>query len=294
MSQLLRVVLLGTGTPDPRPHRGGSSTFVGVGDAGVVFDLGPGATRNLAAAGIDLATIDHVFFTHLHFDHSTDYPHFALSRWDQGAGRGDDLNVYGPRPLERMTERLFGHDGAFGPDLVARTNHPMSLQAYRNRGGEMPRQRPRIAVRELEVGDTVSADEWTVRVGHARHAQPYLTSLAYRLDAEAGSVVISGDTRPLPEIVELARGAHTLVHMAMQVDAARDQWPDIYTACTTARGAGEIAAAAGVQRLVLVHVMTEADDLAYMNAMVDEARDVFDGCVIGGADGLALAFPEPD
>ena len=245
------------------------------------------------SAGIDLATIDHVFFTHLHFDHSTDYPHFALSRWDQGAGRGDDLNVYGPRPLERMTERLFGHDGAFGPDLVARTNHPMSLQAYRNRGGVMPRHRPRIAVRELEVGDTVSADGWTVRVGHARHAQPYLTSLAYRLDAEAGSVVISGDTRPLPEIVELARGAHTLVHMAMQVDAAREQWPDIYSACTTARGAGEIAAAAGVQRLVLVHVMTEADDPAYMQAMVAEAREVFDGYVIGGADGLALAFPEP-
>ncbi len=122
----------------------------------------------------------------------------------------------------------------------------------------------------------------------------YLTSLAYRLDAEAGSVVISGDTRPLPEIVELARGAHTLVHMAMQVDAAREQWPDIYTACTTARGAGEIAAAAGVRRLVLVHVLTEADDPAYMNAMVAEAREVFDGCVIGGADGLSLAIPAPD
>lgn len=293
MSQPLRMVLLGTGTPDPRPNRGGSSTYVGVGDAGVVFDLGPGATRNLAASGIDLATIGHVFFTHLHFDHSTDYAHFALSRWDQGAGRGDDLSVLGPRPLERMTERLFGHDGAFGPDLVARTNHPMSLQAFRNRGGAMPRRRPRFAVRELEVGDTVSADGWTVRVGHAQHAQPYLTSLAYRLDADGGSIVISGDTRPLPEIVELARGAHTLVHMAMEVDAARERWPDIYAACTTARGAGEIAAAAGVQRLVLVHVMTEADDPAYMNAMVKEAHEVFDGCVIGGADGLSLTFPEP-
>ncbi len=291
MSQPLRMVLLGTGTPDPRPHRGGSSTYVAVGGAGLVFDLGPGATRNLAAAGIDLLSIGHVFFTHLHFDHTTDYPHFALSRWDQGAGRGDDLKVYGPRPLRRTTERLFGHDGAFGPDLVARTNHPMSLQAFRNRGGLLPRLRPRIQVRELEIGDVVTADGWTVRVGHAQHAQPYLRSLAYRLDAEAGSVVISGDTRPLPEVVELARGAHTLVHMAMHVDAARERWPDIYTACTTARGAGEIAAAAGVKRLVLVHVAEEADDPSYMDAMVAEARTVFDGCVIGGADGLQLTFP---
>ena len=57
---------------------------------------------------------------------------------------------------------------------------------------------------------------------------------------------------------------------------------------TTARGAGEIAAAAGVQRLVLVHVAEEADDPAYMAAMLAEAREVFDGCVIGGADGLLL------
>ena len=43
-----------------------------------------------------------------------------------------------------------------------------------------------------------------------------------------------------------------------------------------------------VQRLVLVHVMTEADDPAYMQAMVKEANEVFDGCVFGGADGLSL------
>ncbi len=291
MGEPLRVVLLGTGTPDPRPHRGGSSTYVGVGDAGIIFDLGPGATRNLAVAGIDPITIDHVFFTHLHFDHSTDYAHFVLSRWDQGAGGGDDLQVLGPAPVARMTERLFGDDGAYGPDLTARISHPMSLQAFRNRGGEMPRARPRLHVRELDVGDVVNQDGWTVRVGHAQHAQPYLTSLAYRLDAEAGSIVISGDTKPLPEIVELAQGAHTLIHMAMEVDAARGQWPDIYSACTTARGAGEIAAAAGVQRLVLVHVVVEADDPAYMDAMITEAQDVFDGEVIGGADGLQLTIP---
>lgn len=291
MGESMRIVFLGTGTPDPRPHRGGSSIYVGVGDAGVVFDLGPGATRNMALSGIDTTTVDHVFFTHLHFDHSSDYPHFVLSRWDQGAGSGDELKVLGPAPLGRMTERLFAQDGAYGPDLTARINHPMSLQAFRNRGGEMPRQRPSLHVRELRPGDIVTEDAWTVHVDHAQHAQPHLESLAYRLEADAGSIVISGDTKPLAEMADLARGAHTLVHMAMEVDAARQRWPDIYAACTTARGAAEVAAAAGVQRVVLVHLGVEADDPSYAETMLNEAREAFDGEVVAGSDGLELKIP---
>jgi len=291
MGEPMRIVLLGTGTPDPRPQRAGSSTYVGVGDAGVVFDLGPGATRNLALAGIDPISIGHVFFTHLHFDHSADYAHFMLSRWDQGAGAADELSVYGPSPIARMTERLFGRDGAFEPDLLARVNHPMSQQAFRNRGGVMPRGLPQISVQELRIGDVVKTKGWVVRTAHAQHAQPYLTSLAYRIDTQAGSVVISGDTKPLPGMAEFARDAHTLVHMAMEVDAARGRWPDIYAACTSAHGAGKIAAAAGVDRLVLVHVSIEADEPAYAAAMVSEANEVFDGEVFVGTDGLQLMVP---
>lgn len=289
MSHSLSIVLLGTGTPAPLPHRVGTSTLVMLGSQGIVFDLGPGATFNLVAAGIEPAAVTHVFFTHHHFDHNTDFGHFVLTRWDQGAGRGDELEVYGPPPTARLTDLLFGETGVYGPDLEARSRHPMSLRAYRMRGGVLPRRKPVVRPHELGLGDQVQGDGWTVRTGRAVHAQPYLESLAYRFEAPVGSIVISGDTCPLPEMVELARGAHTLIHMGMELDEARERWPDVYGSCTSALGAGKIAAEAGVQRLVLVHLGPAADDPGQAEAMAAEARSVFSGEVVAGEDRTELA-----
>ena len=39
----------------------------------------------------------------------------VLQRWDQGAARIPNLQVYGPPPIARMTEQLFGENGVYGP-----------------------------------------------------------------------------------------------------------------------------------------------------------------------------------
>ena len=69
----------------------------------------------LAAA--PAAAHTHAFFTHLHYDHCMDYGRLFLQRWDQGADRIADLDVYGPPPIARMTAQLFGADGVYGPDI---------------------------------------------------------------------------------------------------------------------------------------------------------------------------------
>jgi ribonuclease Z len=66
------------------------------------------------------------FFTHLHYGHCMDYGRLVLQRWDQGGDRIADLNVYGPPPIARMTEQLFGVDGIYGPDIRARIEHKSS------------------------------------------------------------------------------------------------------------------------------------------------------------------------
>ena len=65
-------------------------------------------------------------------------------------------------------------------------------------------------------------------------------------------VVISGDTRPVAALREVARGADLLVHEATfsHEDLARAR----ETGHSTAREAAELAAAAGVKRLVLTHI----------------------------------------
>ena len=288
MSANLRLVLLGTGNPTPRAQRAGQSIAVLADGAGAVFDLGPGSAMNLFASSIDPLEIDQLFFTHHHFDHMADFGHFVMARWDQGAGAGDALSVYGPPPLRRIVDLLFGPEGVYGPDLQARTRHPLSQRIHQLRGGPMPRTLPRLDVRELEEGDAVASDHWTVTAGPARHVQPYLASRSYRLQTADASVVISGDTRPLPELVEFAHGADVLVHMAMDLQADIDAWPEIATSCTGAAGAAQIAAQASVKRLVMVHLGDTTDDPERRDAMLAEARAQFDGDIALGEDFLEV------
>ena len=288
MSADLSLVLLGTGNPTPRAQRAGQSIAVLAEGAGAVFDLGPGSAMNLFASQVDPLAIDQLFFTHHHFDHMADFGHFVMARWDQGAGAGDALSVYGPPPLRRIADLLFSPEGVYGPDLRARTRHPLSQRIHQLRGGPMPRTLPVMDVHELEEGEAVATDRWTVTTGPARHVQPYLASRSYRLQTADASVVISGDTRPLPELVEFAREADLLVHMAMDLQDDIDTWPEIATSCTGAAGAARIAAQANVKRLVLVHLGDRCDDPARKSAMLAEAHANFPGPITLGEDLLEV------
>ena len=157
--------------------------------------------------------VTHAFFTHLHYDHCMDYGRLVLQRWDQGADRIPDLNVYGPAPIARMTEQLFGADGIYGPDIRARIEHQSSQDQFEARGGRLPRRRPAPKVTEIRAGSVIDGDGWKVTVGHAQHVQPYLECLAFRIDTSEGSICYTGDSGPSDAIVELAKGCDILIHM---------------------------------------------------------------------------------
>ena len=77
-----------------------------------------------------------------------DYGRLVLQRWDQGADRIADLNVYGPPPIGRMTEQLFGVEGVYGPDIRARIEQRAARinsrrEAARCRAGVRRRRSPR-------------------------------------------------------------------------------------------------------------------------------------------------------
>src|SRR5512145_224997 len=100
------VTLLGTGTPAPSLTRQSSGYLIEVGTDVIVWDHGPGAHQRLIESGRRSVEVTHAFFTHLHYDHCMDYGRLVLQRWDQGAGRIPDLEVYGPTPLARITGQL--------------------------------------------------------------------------------------------------------------------------------------------------------------------------------------------
>lgn len=213
LSAMTRLLLLGTGTPAPLAHRAGSSYLVQTGDERLLFDCGPGSVRRLLEAGVNPAGIDHLFLTHLHYDHCVDFAYLVLTRWDQGAGRIPELPVYGPPPLVRMSSRLFAADGAFGPDLQARTEHPGSHFIYEARGGILPRRPPEPRVTEVEDGSRVESAAWTLEVAEVAHVQPQLTCLAYRLTTEETTIVFGGDSAPDAGVRTLV-----LVHLTEQLE----------------------------------------------------------------------------
>ena len=68
----MKVVVVGSGSALPDPSRGNPSQAVVVDGEVLLFDCGERATVNLVRAGINPMNVDHVFLTHLHWDHMVD------------------------------------------------------------------------------------------------------------------------------------------------------------------------------------------------------------------------------
>lgn len=276
---MARIHVIGSGTPTPSPDRFGSCFVTEVAGEQVMVDCGPAATHKLVKAGLWPTRIDYLFFTHHHFDHDVDYPCFLLCRWDQSIGKEKRLQVYGPSPTERLTEGILGEDGVFAHDWKARVNHPASQRVYVNRGGRLPRKPPDVYARDVGPGKVYAAAGWQMTAATAEHVQPYLDSLAYRLDSPEGSIVFTGDTAPCRSVVELARGADVMLCMCWGGQEEIERSGEAVGVCGTL-DAARMAQEAGVKKLVLVHVGNKLAGHGPMEKGVGDVSRVYDGQII--------------
>ncbi len=286
----MKITLLGTGTPTPSVNRVGSSYLIEIGSSHILMDHGPGASHRYLQTGKRITEISHLFFSHLHYDHCADYPRLVLQRWDQSNGGVPELEVYGPPPLARMTESLFGSDGAFSPDIEARIKHQASIDIFEKRGGTPPRKAPAPRIRELAPGELVHGPDWTVKVGEAQHMQPYLQCLAYRIDSEVGSMCYSGDSGGRSEqIIQLASGCDVLIHMVHFLSGTEPT--EIYReTCGNHMDTAYIAREAGVKTLVLSHILEQIDQPGIRERVIAEMSAVFKGTIIWGEDLMEVPF----
>lgn len=277
---MLRVLPLGAGTPTPTPSRFGSSTVVEVGGEYLMFDCGPATTHKLVKAGLFPTQIDYLFFTHHHFDHDVDYPCFLLCRWDQGIGQENELRVFGPPPTEEFTHSLLDEEtGSFRWDWLARVHHPASQLTYALRGGTLPRKPPYVNAKDIGVGPVHASNGWSVTAGPAEHVQPWLDSLAYRLETPEGSIVFTGDTHPCQSVVDLAKGADLLVCMCWDDQEIMAANGDLTAVCGTT-GAAEMARDAGVKTLLLTHMGKNIASHGPLEKGLADVGRVFDGRVL--------------
>ena len=326
-----RLVLLGTaGGPLPSPVRSGIATAVVVGRRVLLVDCGSGVTRQLRRARL-LQQLDSVFLTHLHSDHDCDYFNLFLLGWPILQWK-PAIRVFGPGPAGGRAALPADPEGGPPPSLVS-PDHPTpglhdltALQtrahAYdlnvRTRDAGRSDLAGLIDARELTLPPGLDAagpdrvapamepllvhEDADVRVTAilVEHA-PVFPSFAFRFDTADGSVVVSGDTAPSPNLVALARGADVLVHEVFDdpVDQGsggealswqeQQQQKHLLSSHTPLSAVGKVATEAGVGRLVLTHFVPGDDVLPDDHWVKGASRD-FGGEVIPGADLLEVAL----
>jgi ribonuclease BN (tRNA processing enzyme) len=278
-----RLVLLGAGGgPRPRKSNSAPAQVIVVNGAAYVVDCGDGVARQLVLAGIPLPTLRHVFLTHQHSDHNADYGNLILLAWT--AGLRARVDAWGPPPLEKMTEHF-----------LAMNEYDIDTRIADE--GRIPLA-PLWHVHELTQGGPVVEDENVRVTATLVDHPPVVPAFGYRFDTRDRSIVISGDTKPSDNLIELARGAQVLVHDALYAPAidrlvagvpnAATLKQSIMSHHTTAEDAGRVAQAAGVETLVLSHLVPPEDPAVTDQMWIDAARTHFDGKVIVAKDLLEI------
>lgn len=290
---MTRLHVLGAGTPTPTAERFGTAHALELSDGRILmFDCGPGATGKLVRQGFSPVAVSDLFFTHHHFDHNADYGCFLMCRWDQAAVDPHGLSVWGPSPTRSTTHKLIGPDGVFAPDWNARVGHPLSQQVWLNRGGSLPRRPPQVRVTDVGPGTIQRSDLYTVTAARAVHVQPFLDSLAYRVDTPDGAVVFTGDTEPCASVVDLARGAAVLVAMCWDRQPRMVERGEARGQSGT-EAAALMAAEAGVDHLVLAHIGPALASQDELEVGRDEVSRIFPGRVTFSHEGTVVDLSGP-
>ena len=275
----MELILLGTGYPYPSAERAGPSCAVVVGGKAFIVDAGRGTVMRLAATGISWGSIQSVFITHLHSDHIDGLPDLFHSTWQ--FGNGGPFDLYGPKGIRQVADGILQF---YGPDIHIR----------RDLTEKLPAAGARINTHVIEEGVVFEMPD-TVRItAFAVNHHPVEPAFGFRFDAGTESIVISGDTRPNPNLDRFAKDADILVHEAYvngntgSPGEGQRPWT-IYDYHSSAAEAGEAAEKAGVKILVLTHLIPGNAPERYF---LQEAKKTFHGEVIVGRDLMRIPVPD--
>lgn len=214
----------------------------------VWVDAGSGTFDALSRL-MDPADLDAVVISHMHVDHCADVlPLYHYLRF--GAPARDPMPLIVPAgAVDRLAAFLDSGDGSHLPEVF----------------------------QSLTPGpEPVAVGAMTFQFGSADHPVPTL-----QLRAEAGgrSIAYSADTGTGSDLTTLARGANTLLAEGSFQGVDKPAPHHL-----TAAEAGDIAREAGVERLILTHLMPTLDP----HQSIAEAAARFRGDVMVAAPGLEV------
>lgn len=294
----LYVITTGTGAPLPDPARVGPQTVVVAGDQMLVFDTGPGSTRQLALTGLGISSVNALFLTHFHSDHISDLGELMLQHWT-GTGTTEPLHIYGPPGVEDV---VAGFTAAYQLDRVYRIDH---------HGAEtMPPSGFGGVVHAFDLGTDLMSSDVVYEAGDVQviafnvDHPPVVPAVGFRVNYKDRSVMITGDTIYSDSLIQHAMGADLMVsdslnHKMSQMvaDAGKDMdnnltsvTEDIQESHIRPEEAALVAKEAGVSKLLITHVLPPVPK-QLTNPFLRDARAVFDGEVRMANDGTMAKLP---
>lgn len=247
-----KLIVLGSGTPNPDPNRAGSAYAVVVNETPYLIDFGPGVIRRAASLSppwggkIEAMTVknfEHAFLTHIHSDHSAGLADLLLTPWIMG--RDKKLNLYGPKGLEQMASSTLE---AFEDDINYRIygTQPSNKMGYKFNFYL-------LSEGLIYEDENVSVEAFTVPHGSFDDAY------GFRFTTEDKVIVFSGDTGPSKTLEKFAAGADILVHEVYSnagfLKKTKD-WQVYHQGHHTSTfEVGEIASRAKPKLLLLSHIL---------------------------------------
>ncbi len=242
----MQLTVLGGSGAWPAP--GGACSGYLVEQDGFRLLIDPGyATVPRLLALLPAAAVDAVLVTHGHPDHCADLNPLLRARKLAG-GDPPPLPVHAP-------------PGAL--DAVLALDEPRMLADQHELHG---------------LAATTAIGPFSVRTAELPHFVP---NLGVRLTAGGATLAYTGDHAPDPAVAELARDADLLLAEASYADRVPDA---LAGGLSCAADAGQAATAAGVRRLLLVHLFPTTDPAAARAA----AAATFTGPVDVAVPGLVL------
>ncbi len=249
-----RLVILGAGTALPDADRDNTSLVWDSPSGSLLIDCGGRAYQQLLRAGVDPLGLRGVLLTHNHTDHIYGLPALLFHLWL--AEYRATLGIWANPSTLAMARKLVD-----ALDLE-RAEHMCAVAWH-----ELP---------ETQGYEVLETNGYRVLSTPVEHSRP---TLGVRIENRetGGALAYSADTEPCASFEALARGVQLVIHEATVAQ------PGGESRHSTPSQAGAVAAAAGAERLVLIHysalyTMPESEALAQaegtFSGQVELAREL--------------------